>query len=212
MKNLTLNLIKKGDAIITANDIYNLYPNLNANAVQGKIKRCLKSGELKRLYKGVYTVNQELLKKPIDEESVAKIIDHCSFLSGLAALRFHNLIPETIHFKTFTGAKEAKVHSGNINFEIRKKAADQLGFGIETFKINNQEVRIADPVRAIMDTLLEQNLEPKNRSQICAFLRIDEDESDAIPWKNAELYAFKYRNAKLAKKIAAAMAETGFPK
>lgn len=209
MKNLTFKLVKKGEAIITSDDIYNLYPDLNANAVQAKIKRCLKSGELKRLYKGVYAVNQELLKKPLAEESVAQIIDPKAFLSGLAALRFHNLIPETINFKTFTGAKSAKIHSGNMNFEIRKTAEDQLGFGIQTINVNGQKVRIADPVRAIMDTLIEQKLAPKNRNQICAFLRIDEDELESIPWKNAEKYAYKYRNSKLAKKIAAAMTESG---
>ncbi len=57
MKNLTLELIKKGEAIVTSRGIYDLYPDLNENAVQAKIKRCLKSGELKRLYKGVYPVD-----------------------------------------------------------------------------------------------------------------------------------------------------------
>ncbi|HEY8269883.1 MAG TPA: hypothetical protein VIG33_03280, partial [Pseudobdellovibrionaceae bacterium] len=85
----------------------------------------------------------------------------------------------------------------------------QLGFGIQIININGQQVRIADPVRAIMDTLIEQKLVPKNRNQICVFLRIDEDESESIPWKNAEQYAYKYRNSKLAKKIAAAMTEPG---
>jgi len=34
--------------------------------------------------------------------TVAHVIDHTAFLSGLAALRFHNLIPETINYKTFS--------------------------------------------------------------------------------------------------------------
>lgn len=209
MKNLTLELIKKGDAIVTSDDIYKLYPELNENAVQAKIKRCLKSGELKRLYKGVYSVSQELLKKPVIEENLAHVIDSESFLSGLAALRFHNLIPETINFKIFTGTKSAKIHSENMNFEIRKVADDQLGFGVQTVSVNGNNVRIADPVRAIMDTLMEQKLAPSNRQQICAYLRIDEDEAETIPWKKAESYAYRYRNSKMAKKIAAAMSEVG---
>lgn len=209
MKNLTLELIKRGDAIVTSEDIYKIYPELNENAVQAKIKRCLKSGELKRLYKGVYSVSQELLKKPVIEENLAQVIDSESFLSGLAALRFYNLIPETINFKIFTGTKDAKIHSDNMNFEIRKVADDQLSFGIETVKVNGNNVRIADPARAVMDTLMEQKLVPQNRRQICAYLRIDEDDADTIPWKNAESYAHKYRNSKMAKKIAAAMSDTG---
>lgn len=209
MKSLTLELIKKGDAIVTSDDIYKIYPELTENAVQAKIKRCLKSGELKRLYKGIYSINQELLKKPVVEENLAHVIDSESFLSGLAALRFHNLIPETINFKIFTGTKAAKIHADNMNFEIRKVADDQLRFGIETVQVNGNSVRIADPVRAVMDTLLEQKLVPQNRRQICAYLRIDEDEADTIHWENAESYAYRYRNSKMAKKIAAAMLDTG---
>lgn len=209
MKNLTLELIKRGDAIVTSVDIYKLYPDLNENAVQAKIKRCLKSGELNRLYKGVYSINQELLKKPVIEENLAQVIDSESFLSGLAALRFHNLIPETINFKIFTGTKAAKIHSNNMNFEIRKVADDQLRFGIETVKVNGNSLRVADPVRAVMDTLMEQKLVPQNRKQICAYLRIDEDEADTIPWEIAESYAHRYRNSKMAKQIAAAMSEAG---
>lgn len=209
MKNLTLNLIKKGDVVITTDDVYKLYPDLNENAVQAKIKRCLKSGELKRLYKGVYSLNQELLKKPLAEENVAHVIDQKSFLSGLGALRFHNLIPEAISFKTFTGTKSAKINAENMSFEIRKVDDDQLSFGVQSIKMNDHEIRVADPVRAIMDTLMEQKLIPQNRDQICAYFRIDEDESETIPWQNAESYAYKYKNSKLAKKIATAMAQAG---
>lgn len=212
MKNLALELIKKGNSIITSDDIYNLYPQLNANAVQAKIKRCLKNKNLKRLYKGVYVINPVFLKKNVAEESVAQVIDQKSFLSGLAALRFHDLIPETINFKTFTGTKSAKIHTENMNFEIKKVADDQLNFGIQTINMNGNNIRIADPVRAIMDILMEQKLTPKNRNQICAFFRIDEDEAETIHWENAELYSYKYRHSKLAKKIAIAMLNTGLTK
>jgi predicted transcriptional regulator of viral defense system len=205
MSNLTLTLIKNGEILVTSDTIYNLYPTLNKNAVQAKIKRCLKRGDLQRLYKGVYAVDPELLRKPLSAENVAHLIDHKAFLSGLAALRFHNLIPETINYKTFTGAKSAKIYSKNINFEIKKVSADQLSFGIQTVNIGENQIRVADMIRAIMDTLIEQKLNLKNRNQICAFLRIDEDDSESIPWKNAENYAYKYKNSKLAKKVAHAM-------
>ncbi len=205
MSNLTLDLIKKGDALVTSDVIYNLYPTLNKNAVQAKIKRCLKRGDLQRLYKGVYAVHPELLRKPLSAENVAQAIDCTSFLSGLAALRFHNLIPETIHYKTFTGSKSAKIHSKNMNFEINKVSTDQLSFGIQTVDVGENQIRVADMTRAIMDTLIEQKLNPKNRNQICSFLRIDEDDSELIPWANAETYAYKYKNIKLAKKVAKAM-------
>lgn len=205
MNNLLIELLKKGESIVTSHDIYNLYPDLTENAVQAKIKRCLKGGELKRLYKGVYSLNQELLKKSVVDERVAFAIDERSFLSGLGALRFHNLIPETVNYKTFIGRKAAKVHATNVNFEIRKMPDDQLSFGVDLVQVGDFNLRIADPVRAIMDTLIDQKLAPKNRHQICAYFRIDEDEANDIKWDKAPVYAYKFRNNKLAKMIATAM-------
>jgi predicted transcriptional regulator of viral defense system len=205
MSNLTMDLIRKAEILVSIGDIYNMYPTLNKNAVQAKIKRCLKRGDLQRLYKGVYAVNHELLRKPLSPESVAHAIDQSAFLSGLAALRFHNLIPDTINFKTFTGTKSAKIHSNTMNFEIKKVSTDQLSFGIQTLNVSGNQIRVADMTRAIMDTLIEQKLNPKNRNQICAYLRIDEDDAELIPWKNDEEYAYRYKNSKLAKKVASAM-------
>ncbi len=45
---------------------------------------------------------------------------------------------------------------------------------------------------------------PKTRSQICAFLRIDEDDSQKINWNHAILYAARMKSD-LAHSIAAAM-------
>ncbi len=205
MNTLFKELLRKGDPIATSGDIYHLFPHLNANAVQAKIKRCLKSGELKRLYKGVYSLNSEYLKKPVFEEKVAQAIDDSAFLSGLGALRYHNLIPEIVNYKTFFGRKSAKVNQKHIRFEIKKIPLDQINFGVESVSVAGTRMRIADPVRAIMDALIEQNLSPKNRYQICSYFRIDEDEAESIHWEKASLYAFKFRNNRLAKEIANAM-------
>lgn len=208
MKSLFIMLLKKGDSVVTSKDIYKLYPKLKESAVQAKIKRCLKSGEIKRMFKGVYTLSQDLIRKPIAEEAVAQAIDESAFLSGLGALRFYNLIPEIVNYKTFLGTKSAKVDAGNIHFEIKKLPDDQVTFGVDSIPVSGGSIRVADPVRAIMDTLIEQKLAPKNRNQICSFLRIDEDEAAGIAWDKAPSYAYKFRNNRLAKVIASAMMKT----
>lgn len=209
MDTLFKKLLKKGEPIVTSGEIYQLFPQCNANAVQAKIKRSLKNGELKRLYKGVYSLNSEYFKKPVFEEKVAQTIDNSAFLSGLGALRYHNLIPEIVNYKTFLGRKSAKVNQKNICFEIKKIPADQINFGVETISVAGAPIRVADPVRALMDALIEQRLSPKNRQQICSYFRIDEDEADSIQWQKSTLYAYKFRNNKLAKEIAAAMMKNG---
>jgi hypothetical protein len=119
MKALFRELLKSDVSIVTSEDIYKMFPNINENAVQAKIKRCLSGGELIRLYKGIYAVNSSYSHKGIAEEQVAQAIDHSAYLSGIAALRFHNLIPEVVKFKTFFGVKKVKVDTKDIHFEIK---------------------------------------------------------------------------------------------
>lgn len=138
MKELFRELLKNDRTVIRYVEIYKMFPKLNENAVQSKIKRCLRGGELQRLYKGVYAVNTSYSHKSVAEEQVAQAIDHRAYLSGLAALRFHNLIPEVVNFKTFFETKNAKISSTNINFEIRKVNPELTSFGIEEINVDNK--------------------------------------------------------------------------
>ena len=204
MKVLFRELLKGDISIVTSGDIYKMFPDLNKNAVQAKIKRCLRGGELVRLYKGIYAVNNSYSHKAIAEEQVAQAIDHFAYLSGVAALRFHNLIPEIVNFKTFFGTKKATVDTKDIYFEIKKVDLEQTSFGVEEITVGGTNYRVADPVKAILDAFVSLKTSPKTRRQICAFLRIDEDESEKIKWHNAAAYADRMKSG-LAHTIATAM-------
>jgi predicted transcriptional regulator of viral defense system len=204
MNTLMRELLKRDETVIKAELIYSIFSDLNENAVRAKIKRSLKSGDLIRLYKGVYTINPEFSKRPILDETVAQAIDERAFLSGIGALRFHDLIPEVVKFKTFFGLKEASVDAEPVHFRIKRLREDLMNFGIEEVKVPAGLLRISDPVRAIMDALLAQRFTPKNQAQICSFLRIEEDEADQISWKKAVGYA-EHFGTKAARDLAKAM-------
>lgn len=204
MKALFRELLKRDLSIVTSEQIYKMFPDLNENAVQAKIKRCLKGEELIRLYKGIYAVNSSYSHKAFAEEQVAQAIDHSAYLSGIAALRFHNLIPEIVNFKTFFGAKKVKVDKKDIHFEIKRVDHDQTLFGVEEIAVGGSKFRVADPVKAILDTFISMKTSPKTRRQICFFLRIDEDEAEKINWSNAKVYAGRMKT-ELAHSIATAM-------
>ena len=204
MKALFRELLKGDLSIVTSEDIYKMFPDLNENAVQAKIKRCLSGGELVRLYKGIYAVNNSYSHKGVTEEQIAQAIDHSAYLSGVAALRFHNLIPEIVNFKTFFGTKKVKVDTKDIHFEIKKVDSELTSFGIEEIAVGGSKFRVADPVKAILDTFVSMKASPKTRSQICAFLRIDDEEAEKINWSKARAYADRMKND-LAQSIATAM-------
>ena len=204
MKALFRELLKGDLSIVTSEDIYKMFPDLNENAVQAKIKRCLSGGELVRLYKGIYAVNNSYSHKALAEEQIAQTIDHSAYLSGIAALRFHNLIPEVVNFKTFFGTKKVKVDTKDIHFEIKKVDPELTLFGIEEIAVGGSKFRVADPVKAILDTFVSMKTSPKTRSQICAFLRIDDEEAEKINWSKARSYADRMRND-FAQSIATAM-------
>jgi predicted transcriptional regulator of viral defense system len=204
MKSLFRELLLQDLNVVSSEDIYKMYPDLNQNAVQAKIKRCLRGGELVRLYKGIYAVNNSYSHRAIAEEQVARAIDPSAYLSGIAALRFHNLIPEIVNFKTFFGAKKVKVNTKEIHFEIKKVDPEQTSFGVEEIMVGGSIFRVADPLRAIFDTFVSLKTSPKTRGQICTFLRIDEEESGKINWNNAKAYAGQIKGD-LAQSIATAM-------
>ena len=205
MKTLFRELLKNDVTVVTSGDIYKMFPELNENAVQAKIKRCLSGGELLRLYKGVYALNASYSHRAVAEEQVAQAIDKQSYLSGLAALRFHNLIPEVVNFKIFFGTKNANVNSSNIRFEIKKIDSELTSLGIEEVKVADKTFRVADPVRAIFDVFLGLKMSPKTRNQICAYLRIEDEDAERIDWSQAFFYASRL-NSELANSIAHAMA------
>lgn len=204
MKALFRELLKTNRTLVTSEDIYKMFPDLNENAVQAKIKRCLRGGELVRLYKGIYAVNSSYSHRTVAEEQIAQTIDQSAYLSGMGALRFHNLVPEIVNFKTFFGSKQAKVDTQDIHFEIKKVDLAQTSFGVEEITVGDSKFRIADPAKAILDTFLMMRISPKTRGQICAFLRIDEEEAEKINWSQGPKYAQRMSNG-LAKKIATAM-------
>ncbi len=204
MKELFRELLKKDATIVTSEDIYEMFPDLNENAVQAKIKRCLKGGELVRLYKGIYALNKAYSHRALAEEQVARTIDKNSFLSGMGALRFHNLIPEVVNFKTFYGTKSAKIDIPEIHFEIKKIDTELTTFGIEEVSTGEGTVRVAEPVRAILDTFMALKMSPKTREQICAYLRIEEEDAEKLNWNNVSEYA-RQMKSKLATSVAAAM-------
>lgn len=204
MKTLFRQLLKNESTVISSSEIYKMFPHLNRNAVQAKIKRCLNSGELQRLYKGVYTVHPDFSHKPIQEEQVALAIDNQSYLTGMGALRFHNLIPDIVNQRTYRGKKNVTVNQPFLHFEIKKNSAEYLSLGVLEISVENKKIRVANPTLAILDIFIDLKMAPSNRSQICSFLRIDEDDMNNINWQQALAY-LPYATNPLTKKIVTAM-------
>lgn len=190
--------------LITANAVAHLFPKQTRNAVNAKVKRCIGDGELIKIQRGVYLVNPNITHQAPNLYRIAQAIDPKSFVTGMSALSFYGLVPDAIMSSVLSGSKKRIVDTPFGAIEFRKFRDKETFFGIELNTVGRNTIRIATPLRAIMDHLLTLKVTPPNRDRIIDFLRLDEDELDQVNWQDADEYASNYGTAE-AKALAMAI-------
>lgn len=185
-------LITAKTDLITANAVAHLFPDQTRNAVNAKVKRCLAANELIKIQRGVYLVNPDITHQTPSLYRIAQAIDPKSFLTGMSALSFYGLVPDAIMGCVLSGVKKRVVKTPFGTIEFRKNREDENFFGVDSNTTGRNSIRIATPLRAIMDHLLSLKVIPPTRKAIIDFMRLDEEELDKVNWQDAAKYAVNY--------------------
>ncbi len=123
----------------------------NKASVIQQLSRWGRSGRLISLRRNLYALNPPYRRTPISIPALAQALYRPSYLSGLWALAFYSLIPERV--VTYTSVttrvtREFKNPLGTFRYSNLKKSSF---FGYQTSRIEESEVQLATPEKALLD-------------------------------------------------------------
>lgn len=174
-------LIQFGQVPIQMGTLMSCFPNLSAP--EKKILALEKSGELIRLKRGLYVVNEEISGKPIDSKLCANHLYGPSYVSRQWALRWYGLIPERVFLMTSVTTKRTRSFDTPIgSFSFTQVPKDYFPIGVRMEKTNGCFSLMATPEKALCDMILSDNYVP-NLSVIRLEEYLEEDirfDTDAL--------------------------------
>lgn len=146
------------DKIFTASDLCEVFTGSFASR-NATISETLKKGELVKIVRGVYVLEDKIRSYKVSEFSVANKIVPGSFVSSLSALVYHKWIPKKI--ETITSVFSGQNGSGTRNFyvpgigefshdPIQTRKDGQVD-GVRNVTVGNNEFLMATPLRALVD-------------------------------------------------------------
>lgn len=130
-------------------------------APEKKVQALEKSGELIRLKRNLFIVNQELSGKETDVRLCANHIYGPSYVSFQWALRYYGMIPEQVFIMTSATTKRSRSFETPVgNFSYVQVPAAYFPIGVESREENGVGFLMATREKALCDTILLDNFVP----------------------------------------------------
>jgi hypothetical protein len=173
MTEITKEILKKDlPAIFTARNLEILMPDSVSRHSQ--MKRALLNGEIICIWGNIYILGRPFIKKPVDENLLANMIEPKSYVSFETALWDAGWIPD-FPFETasVTTEKEFTLKVESARFSYTKIRQKNLFCGTEVTNLTGYSFREAKPLKAIADYLYTNGYEWTTTYPLTESLRID---------------------------------------
>ncbi|MCR5714816.1 MAG: hypothetical protein K6F98_07835 [Bacteroidales bacterium] len=158
---------------ISGADIKSCFPDLSSP--EKKIQSLEKSGEIIRLKRNLFIVNQELSGKETDVRLCANHIYGPSYVSFQWALRYYGMIPERVFLMTSATTKRTRFFETPIgNFRYVQVPAPYFPIGVESRQEQGISFLMATREKALCDTILLDDFVP-NQSIKALAVYLEED-------------------------------------
>ncbi|MBQ7213741.1 MAG: hypothetical protein IJS25_04345 [Bacteroidales bacterium] len=158
---------------ISGADIKSCFPDLSSP--EKKIQSLEKSGEIIRLKRNLFIVNQELSGKETDVRLCANHIYGPSYVSFQWALRYYGMIPERVFLMTSATTKRTRFFETPIgNFRYVQVPASYFPIGVESRQEQGVGFLMATREKALCDTILLDDFVP-NQSIKALAIYLEED-------------------------------------
>ena len=190
---------------VTGADIKSCFPNLASP--EKKIQLLEKGGELIRLKRNLFIINQELTGKETDVRLCANHIYGPSYVSFQWALRYYGMIPEQVFLMTSATTKRTRYFETPIgNFKYIQVPVSYFPIGVEPYKEQGVSFLMASREKALCDTILLDNFVPSQSIKALGVyleedMRLDMDILDDLDVDIIEQCAQSGRKAQIFKNL-----------
>jgi len=158
---------------VTGADILSCFPDLASP--EKKVQSLEKSGELIRIKRNLYIVNQELTGRETDVRLCANHLYGPSYVSFQWALRYYGMIPEQVFLMTSATTKRTRSFETPIgNFSYIQVPVSYFPIGVECKEEHGVSFLMATVEKALCDTILLDNHVP-NQSIKSLSVYLEED-------------------------------------
>lgn len=144
----------------------------------GLVHRAMQAGEVQRIRRGLYTLNNALRDHPCHHFAIAQALSPLSYVSFETALAWHGWIPELVQITASVIPGRKKMYCEHPyfgTFTFHPLALEKNGFlaGVVRYQVDNQTFLVASPLRALFDLVCLRKMEWSGLSVLTEGLRID---------------------------------------
>lgn len=119
--------------------------------LRGQLSRWMKDGKVVGLRRGMYILSPTYRRTPLHTPMLANQLYRPSYLSGLWALGYYDMIPERVVWLTSVTPRVPRRFDNPLGVFDYRNIKQELFFGYRARKVGEQDVLVADPEKALLD-------------------------------------------------------------
>jgi predicted transcriptional regulator of viral defense system len=125
--------------------------NDRRQSVRVQISRWIRQGKVVALRRGMYTLADAYRKVPVVPAVLSNAMYRPSYLSGLWALGFHDLIPDRVVWNTAVSPRVPRRFENLFGVFEYRTLKQEFFFGYKAAAYGGQEILVAEPEKALLD-------------------------------------------------------------
>jgi len=203
MQTLTQELINQGleNRVLTEKQLARVLGG-SPQRRYGLVNRALKVDELLRLTRGKYLLADRFRDFPAHPFALAQAFVQGSYVSFETAMAHHGWIPEAVYATaSVTPGRKTQVFESRQfgRFSFHPLALHSSGFLelVQSVKITQQSMLVAEPFRAMMDLVCLRKIEWQGLGWLTEGLRVDEEYLNSIPESDFEILIRVYKQKRV---------------
>ena len=166
-------------------------------AIRVQLSRWMKAGKVIGLRRGMYTLPDAYRRAPLTPPTVANHLYRPSYLSGLWALGYYDLIPERVIWLTSVTPRVPRRFVNPFGvFEYRHLKRDAF-FGYLTAQYGREGVLMAEPEKALLD---HWHLTPGEWTS-ARLTEMRYQHMDRVAAEKLQAYAERYHSPRLCRAV-----------